>query len=226
MSEITTSHLTNSKGGGATSFLTASVTPRPGELVVVTVLQNMSPGTPNEPTISGCGLTFEKIVTVVNSIDSSQRVTSFRAMGDAPTAGQITIDCGGQTQTSIFWSVDLFANVNRSLTEGEGGIVQSTSKSENNGDPMSMTLTLSTFGDAKNATFAAMIGPDTIATPSGFSAIFSDDQDLGPDNNVKAVFKAGNSTSTVFTSTGGGANVATGIAFEIRYRKPSGGGFL
>lgn len=226
MSDITTSHLTNGKSGGATSFLTASITPRAGELVIVTVFQNMSPGTPNEPTVSGCGLTFEKIVTVVNSVDLSQRVTAFRAMGDAPTTGQLTINCAGQTQTSIFWGVELFANVNRSLTEGEGGIVQSTSKSENNSDPMSMTLTLSAFGDAKNATYAAMIGPDIIATPSGFTSIFSDDQDLGPDNNVKAVFKAGNSTSTVFTSTGGGANVATGIAFEIRYRKPSGGGFL
>lgn len=220
--EVTTTHLTNGKGGGATSFNTASISPSSNKLIICTVFSQVNSGGANEPTMSGNGLTWTKITTQANTSDNNQRITAFRAMG-APTAGAATIDFGGQTTTSVFWGIEEFGNVEVSGAAGANAVVQSTTKSENNGDPMSMTLTLSAFGSTKNATYAAMIGPDTTTQPAGFTSIFTDTQDLGPDNNVAACWKAGNSTSSIFTSTGTGANVATGLAFEIKFAINQGG---
>lgn len=216
--KLTTTHLTNDKGGGANSFNTASISPLPNHLIIAVVLHQASDtGSPaaNQPSISGCGLTWTLIATQQNTTDSTQRVSVFKASG-AAVSGQLTISFGGQTQMSAFWGVTQFNFANTTGSNAANAIVQSATKSENTTDPMSMTLTLSAFENNDNAIFAACIGPDTLTLPSGFTNIFTDTQDLGPDNSVRACWKDSPSTSTLFTSTGSGAGVSTGLAIEIR----------
>jgi hypothetical protein len=213
--------LTNGKSGGVTSVNTASITPSEKKLILAVVMSDNNSGGNTNPTMSGNNLTWVQVITKQNATNTNQRISLFRAMGDGPATGAATIDWAGQTQTSIFWGIIEFSPVNNSGSNGAGAVVQSTSKDENTTDPMSMTLTLSTFGSNDNATFAAMIGPDNITDPAGFTRIFGDSQDLGPDNNVAAVFKASPNTSTTFTSTGGGAGVSTGVACEINFGLPN-----
>lgn len=214
---MTATLLTNGKGGGAASFNTASITPPARKLILAVVMNNNNAGGSNEPTMSGNGLTWVRVATKQNAHDTNQRITLLRAMGGSPTTGVATIDFGGQTTTSAFWGIAYVNPTDQSDANGAGAIVQSVTEDENTTDPMSMPLILSTFGNVNNATFAACIGPDGPATPSGFTSLFSDSQDLGPDNSVNAVFKDGSSTTTTFTSSGGGAGVATGVACEIKY---------
>jgi hypothetical protein len=220
---ISSTLLTNGKSGGATSFTTTSIAPSSNKLILAVVFSDLSSGTGNEPTMSGNGLTWVKVVTQLNSSSSTQRITLFRAMG-APTAGAATIDFSGQTVTSVFWGIIEFSPVDLTGGNGAGAVVQSTSQSANSADPMSMTLSLSTFGNTANAAFAAIIGPDTPSTPSGFTSLFADTQDLGPDNSVRAVFKSSPATNIAFTSTGSGAGVATGLACEIKFATYGGAG--
>lgn len=212
---ITTSHLTNGKSGGASSFGTASISPGSNKLLICTVFAQVGSGVCNLPTVTGCGVTWTNFIDNPNSNNTDQRIMSYRAKG-APTTGALTIDFS-ETTTSVFWTVDEFNFVDTTGTNGANAILQTNSQDRNSADPMTMAFSLPSFGDSKNATYCAMIGPDTISGPSGFDTIFTDNQDLGPDNNVKAAWKAGNDTAPTFTSTGGGANEACGLAFEIKY---------
>lgn len=222
---VITTHLTDSPQdtGGNSTFTTASITPPAGQLIVITIAEDMASGTQAQPSVSGCGLTWDLIGTKVNVSNTSQRISMFRARG-IPTAGALTINCGS-TITSLMYSVDAFQYVDRSGSNGSGAVPQFVSDSQGSADPMSSTLTFAAFGNANNATFCAWIGPDGETTPSGFSLVFSRSQDLGPDNNFRVFFKNSSSSTVTTTSTGGGANVATGCGIEIKFRR-GGGAFL
>src|SRR3990167_11448563 len=117
---------TNLTAGGsntaATSYTTASITPSANALILASVESNADPDAPNTPTLTGNGLTWVEVVT---RLDGTARMTLFRAMGSAPSAGAITIDFAGQSQANgSTWIVTEFSGADTSGTNGSAAVIQ------------------------------------------------------------------------------------------------------
>jgi len=104
---------------GNSSASTASVSPSANKLELLTVssMTNIS-ADPNQPTISGNGLTWVAVSSTIYDTTSSsrRRVTLFRASGQGPTTGALSISFGGQNQTDVAWVLDEATNVDSSGT--------------------------------------------------------------------------------------------------------------
>lgn len=90
---------------GATSYSTASISPSSNKLILVTVRTYRSTATPNTPTLSGLGLTWEVVANQLETSLNTRRITMFRGVGTV-TAGTITADFAGQTQSTAGIIVD------------------------------------------------------------------------------------------------------------------------
>lgn len=161
---------------GTSSSTTASVSPSANklELITVTSRTNIS-ANPNIPTLTGNGLTWEQVNTVLwdTAGGSRKRVTMFRAMGALPSSGTITIDFDGQAQTHVAWVLDEFTNMDTTGTDGSGAIVQSAVNADTTGGATSLTVTLGAFSSANNATYGGFTeGNNVELTPgTNFSGI-------------------------------------------------------
>lgn len=136
------------------AYATASITPTANRLVLAAVF-NEGAGVDETPTLTGNGLTWVQIVTFEDG-GANNRFTVFRAMGAAPSAGAVTIDFGGLTQTRCGWSIIEFAAVDTSGTNGSGAVVQSKTAT---GTGTTSTADFdAAFGDAvNNATYSALV---------------------------------------------------------------------
>lgn len=217
---MTISNLTS--GGdldGGSSSSTASIAPTANRLILLTVSSRTGiTANPNQPTVTGNGLTWVAINSIVYDTTSSsrRRVTLFRAMGAAPSAGAVAIDFGGQAQTDVGWSVDQSSSgVDISGTNGSGAIVQSaTNKDEAGGT--SLTVTLAAFGNSGNATFGAFAIGDFGITPtvgSGFTMLGQ--SNIGSGNGVDC-FTEYKSTNDTSVDMDFGVALSGGIAIEIK----------
>lgn len=113
--------------GNALSYTTGSITPTAKSLVLAFVVSFRAAlqGTPAPPTLSGNGLQWQQVRTVLGGTQGNRRLSCYRAMGDAPTAGPVTIDFGDQTQDLCAWSLFEFTDVHTGGTAGAGAIAQS-----------------------------------------------------------------------------------------------------
>lgn len=207
----------------ASSYATASVTPAANALILVSFATRTGiTADPNQPTLTGCGLTWVVVDSVVydNTSSSRRRVTLFRGMGSSPSTGALTFDCGGQTQTGAVWSIDQFTNVDTSGTNGSGAIVQSANASilDNSGTPASsLTVTLGAFGSTNNATFGVLADEfaGSESPGSGFTQLGFTDNTPDVDLRLLSQWKSTNDTSVDFSFAG--PNVGFGaIAVEIK----------
>jgi hypothetical protein len=122
-SPITATVKTTGRGGAGTTHTTASTTPAANTLQLLTVANGILSGTASTPTVSGNGLTWVQVATLL--IGTTRRLTLFRAMGASPSAGALTISYAGQSQLSAVWSLSQLANVDTSGTNGSGAVVAS-----------------------------------------------------------------------------------------------------
>ncbi len=104
------------------SFATALFAPGAGRLVLAFAMSRRVGG-PAVPTASGNGLTWQQVATVLNVAAGNSRITCFRAMGSAPSAGPLTFDFGGQQQLACAWSVFEYDNVDSTGTNGSGAVL-------------------------------------------------------------------------------------------------------
>ena len=81
-------------------------------------------GGPAAPTASGNGLAWNQVASVRDAGAGNSRITCFRAMGPAPSAGPLTFNFGGQQQSACAWSVFEYDNVDRTGTDGSGAVPQ------------------------------------------------------------------------------------------------------
>lgn len=215
------SNLTNNVSEtDANSYATASVTPTANNLILLTVVNRSGDSVNTKPTATGNGLTWVEIASVNFDIVGTSRrtVTVFRAMGASPSAGAITIDFAGVTQTDCLWSVDQFSGTDTSGTNGSGAIVQSATVIESDGSTL---VTLAAFGSADNATFGAFGDSSALVMTvgSGFTQ-------LGRKNSTNSAgiiteWRADNDTSVDAT---GSAVDAGGIGIEIKAAAAGAGG--
>ena len=209
---ISVVHKTAGTAASVTSATSASHTPASNKLQLLTVQSRTDISTdPNQPTVTGNGLTWVAIASVVYDPTgaSRKRVTMFRAMGASPTTGTTTIDFGGQTQTDIDWIVDEQTGMDTSGTNGSGAVVQNAT---NVVLGTSITVTLAAFGSAANATYGGFAGgSDAVGNPltvgTGFTLIKIKDR-------VATEFRSDNDTTVDMTVTTTAS--LGGIAIEVK----------
>jgi len=202
---------------------TPSVSPESNSLLLLTiVLRNGSSIQPSVSSVSGNGLTWEKIDSVDfdTSPSSMRSIELWRAMGDSPNPGAITITTS-ENETDIIWSLDEASDADTSGTNGSGAIVQSETNADQSGSTNTLIVALGAFSDINNATFGAFgfdIGTTGLSTPgSGFIEL-SDIASGGGDLNGTTEWKANNDTSVDIIAS---ANTFLGgIAIEIKTIPP------
>lgn len=204
---------------GNSSSTTASITPASNKLQLLAISSRTNISTdPNAPTVTGCGLTWVQIATIVYDTTSAsrRRLTLFRAMGSSPSSGALTIDFGGQNQTHVTWVADEITGMDTSGTDGSGAIVQSATNKDEVGTT-TFTVTLGAFSGSGNATYGAYGEIDatiTITPGSGFTEL-AKATDGGAGNVVtETEFKNSNDTSVDWTLSG--TALPGGIAIEIK----------
>lgn len=141
----------------ALAYTTDAVTPSDQSLVLAFVVsfRPAFQGTPAPPTLSGNGLVWQQVQTVLGGAQANRRLTCFRAMGPAPTAGAVTVDFGDQTQDLCAWSLVEFTDVDTGGTAGAGAIAQSQIGTSP-GSAVTVTLTASE-DPTRNATIGAVM---------------------------------------------------------------------
>lgn len=157
----------------STSVVTPTFTPIAGRLYKVIVTSKTEISTnPNIPTITGTGLTWVQIDTGIFDDDSSsrRRVTTFRALGNSPSRGALTVDFAGQSQVTTDVVCDELIRIDTGGANGANAIVQSNKTLVTDTGTPSATpgTTLSAFGDAVNNAVHAAIGignTDRVLTP-------------------------------------------------------------
>jgi len=212
---ITASLLTSAyNNADQTSYATASITPPAGQLILAWVYNRKAAPTA-APTLSGNGLTWVGVATETTITDNG-RLTLFRAMGAAPSAGAVTIDFAGITQIGCAWAIVAYNNVDTSGTDGSGAIVQSaTNLLLANG--MALTVTLAAFASALNATAGAIGVNANEAISQG--AGFTQTTEVGgatPNATEDVQFRSDNDTTVDWSWTTN--TLAVAIAVELKER--------
>ena len=208
MSLVTATHLvTASSGANASSYATASISPTANRLSLAAVRAN-GPDVPPAPTCSGALMTWVQVATVTYS---AARLTLFRGLSASPGSGALTFDFGGDNQDQCHWSINEFANVDLSGTNGSGAIVQSATNSGIDVSPL--TVTLNAFSSVNNATYGVIGTQDSrvITQGSGFSELGEDDTNS---RSIETEWRNDNDTSVDWTLSS--INTCGGIAVEIK----------
>lgn len=213
MAEIATINLETTivDANGTGNTTTASISPSADRLILAHIGQRFVTGTPTTPTLTGNGLTWVQVATA-NS--SENRSTLFRAMGSSPSSGAVTIaNVDSQDLDEVGWSIVEFASADRGGAEGSTAIFQVGSTGDVTGT--SLTITLSAFADAANATFGGTWNPmgsgESITEGSGFTEV--GEAQTG-DGSIQSQFRSDNDTTVDWTYSTGGSGSA--IAVEIK----------
>ena len=215
---IAITNLGRGAGNDTTSFNSDSVSPTGDNLVLASVFSRTGiSADPNQPTLSGNGITWVAIATIVYDSTSSsrRRITLFRGMVASPSAGAITVDFGGQTQTHAGIIIDQASGVDTGGTNGSAAIVQSATGEDETATVSTITITLGAFGDAANATYGAFAdggGAATWTPGSGFTEL--DEEEVGGSIGGTTEYKLSNDTSVDITNSI--TNQLGGVAIEIK----------
>lgn len=211
---ITATHLiTNETNSGATSYVTASITPSANKLVLAGVASQIAGGTPNTPTLTGASMTWTLVTTYLD-VATNRRISLFRSLTSAPGTGVLTIDFAGQSQTRCNWSISEFDKVDIGGINGTRAIVQ-TVTGEVSGTNTGLTLTLGAFSGANNATYGVVRHNGAslaITQGTGFTEL---GELNGINQNIESEFVATNDT-TVDWTWASSAVVGIGIAAELK----------
>ena len=215
---ISPTHLATASDPVDRSAYTAGpFTPESNRLVLAAVTNTRGVATADTPTLSGNGLTWVQIATVLyDSVASPKwRLTLFRAMGSSPTQGAVTIDFAGSVQTGCQWSFVEFANVDIGGTDGSAAIVQSATAASVT-DRDATFASLAAFSDSGNGAFGgfAHVTAEASAPGAGFTEI-GDSILTGPPNAALETEWRVDPDTSVDASWATAARCA-GIAVEIK----------
>lgn len=194
----------------ASSYANTSWTPPTSGLILLAVYTRTAAG-PNEPTVSGNGLTWVSIATVVTS--TVHRVTLFAADASGSSEGITTIDLAGQTQIGC---IAEFAHVaDADLSGGvAAAFVQAVNNTGTNIDTLSITLAAASHAD--NRPFAVFMHAANETTTERTDWTELDDMaGVAPTRNMATQYRDDAFETTASASWSSFVN-ALGIAVEIK----------
>lgn len=158
--------LTSGGGTSNNSFATASVSPGSNRRQMLAVFNRAASGSPEEPSVSGNGLTWTKVgtQTFTSFGATTTRVTLFKALGASPSSGSATISFVSGQQ-SCYWSWVEYSGVDT----GDPGL---GTPATNSGNSSTASATLGSFTDGSwtyavvgaSATLSPAITPETLWT--------------------------------------------------------------
>ena len=191
-----------------TSYDTAVVSPTSNRLVLLAV--GTDNGASAAPTLvaSGCNLTFTEIATLTDG-GGTRRLSLFRALGNNPTSGVITITKNSSTP-GLAWSVTQVSKMSLEGVNGANAIVQSVT---NTGSATtSLAVTLASFASVNNSTFGCLfVNANFVLTPgSGFTELAKDQTQ----STIQSQYKTTNDTGVDWSIAS--SAVMLGIAIEVR----------
>lgn len=202
----------------ATSYTTASVSPTSNLLYLLAVTTRNATVDPSIPTVTGNGLTWVNVTsTNYDATGSQRRITLFRAMGASPSAGTITIDLGGQTQTGAIWSLAEVTGIDTTGTNGSGAVTQSKWNVDKTALVNTLAVTLSTVPLATSsvfATFAMGDGSQTFSPNPSFTEL--SEQANPAENNIALETQYALTGIQTASTTATGNSEMGGIAVEIK----------
>lgn len=186
-----------------TSYTTSSISPVARKFYLVWV-HNFRVISPTIPTLSGNGISWSQVATATYN-GATARGTLFCGMSNGtPTAGSITINFSGATQTYCQWQVVEVDNVDNA---GLNPVVSSTSNSTESGTSLTLILTPSSTLNSVLA-FGSTPNLPSYTPESGFT-------ELNDALGETCVFRAYGNDGTVLIDPSG-TNPIIGIAVEIR----------
>jgi len=180
------------------------------------------------PTATGHSLTWKQVDSVTAGPVGDRRLTCFRAMGAAPTAGALTLDFGSQMQDLCAWSVFEYDKVDTSGANGAGAVVQ---RRNQNGTGVMLSVGLNPFDDPTNnlavggVILSLLMDPVKPITPgAGFTEIHeqSPNQPGGKSGTLQTQDRVGASSSVNWSWNG--AENAAAIGLEIKAAVETGTG--
>lgn len=196
--------------GSVSSYNTRHSSPLPNRLILAAVRSQKTNTTdPETPTLSGCGVTWTQVATVVAGAGATrQRLTVFRAFSADAVSGLITASFGGVNQAGVcVHVVDCSCTTDSGGSNGSAAVVQNVT---NSGNGTTASASLSAFGDTDNATVFFMAKTGTAAVTPGTSF-----QELAEQNFNSATlyteWRRDNSTAPDCTWTGSNDWCAVGI---------------
>jgi hypothetical protein len=194
-----------------TSIVTASITPTANKLLTALVCSRQASGTTQLPTVSGCSLTWAQVATFELG---GRRTTVFTAFGPSPTAGAVTADFAGVSQTTMTLQIDEFTGARFSYgNNGTDCLINATTATNN---PVgSLTITLPGFQNSGNATYACF-HQSSAATPTagtGFT-IIANSGAIGGFINAVTEFQAAPDTTADISYSVSTSRIS-GWAFEV-----------
>lgn len=199
---------------GASSYTTGSVTPtRVTYLFVDNRIAVGVSGGPQQPTVTGGGLTWSIVQTKTGYNGAgtpNRRVTLLKGVG-VPSTGTLTITLNSETQTHCGWQIiGVTATVDpviiQSAGADDGGVLGTTG-----------TVTLpGSISNAVNVTLACIMvtsAPISLTVGSGFAAIGAGYAETTDGTSAKAESKTNTTTAT---ATWTGNNSWVMVAAEIQ----------
>ena len=210
---IFTNMAANSSTTDATTYTTLSITPKANTLILLSFESRTATPPATNPTVTGCNLTWVEINNISNPT-GNRRITVFRALGNAPTTGTVTIDCGGQTQTAAVLDITEVSGTDISGTDGSGAIVQSATLL--GPSATGTTITLAAFSSVNNVAFGAImhVVNENTNPGSGFTEISDQGHsDAGGSSRLLTEYKINDTTVDASWATSSG-NLS--VALEIK----------
>ncbi len=141
------------------TYITASKSPTSNRLQLLAVeLHDATPATPPTPTVTGCGLTWDLVTTLLFATSNQRKIAIYRAQGASPSTGTLSIAVGSAV-TRAFWHWLEFAGM-KIGNNGADAVVQFASNTSTptwtgaNPETFSLSITLAAFGNAGNAAFS------------------------------------------------------------------------
>lgn len=201
----------------ATSYATDPISPAANSLILVIVVTRLA-GTPAEPALSGCSMTWTQMQTgltsTVGSV-STARLTTFRGTSATPGSNcALTADLGAETQLGGFIYVYQWADAAITGTNGSDGVVQAPATDNEGATAAAGSITLSAFADAtNNAAFACWYHAGSVAATAGDGFTLLGDI-VSDSRRVTCEYKVGEDT-TVDMSWTESTELLVGAAMEI-----------
>lgn len=169
---------------------------------------------PTSVSVSGGGLTWVQVGSIVAQSGGVSATALFRALGSSPSSGSLTITHDTTSTKFVTYEIEEFADIDTGGSNGSAAIVQSASMAGPSANPQVVSATLAALGDAtNNATFICVAGGSAISSSTHTTLV--DTLVSGATYRHQVLWSLpGNTSASVTETTAFDPN--QGIAVEIK----------
>ena len=208
MAEVPTVLTSGLANTGAAATTTASVTPIASGAVLVVMYANKLSAFTDTTTVSGCGLTWTKVATVLSALDL-EILTVFVGYGGSPSAGTIVITLSG---TAVSGNYAVIEQAGQDTSANPAGYSNSASGTGTTGT-VAMVIANRTVGRRVFSFWGHRI--NEVVTPDSTGITWTELHDAGTTlSRLEVQYEDGIDESA--TATWATSSTWSGIAMELK----------